>query len=86
MPKNCLLRPTQKRIAFRAAKCMSDLDRHEDLLNFLSRNVGLVNSSVNLRSIWAWTLFHEGRFDDARNVLETLKEYANSSSTSRPSR
>ena len=62
----------------RVAKCLSELDRHEDLLNFLSRNAGLVNSSVNLRSVWAWTLFRDGRFDDARNVLDTLKEYAHS--------
>ena len=62
----------------RVAKCLSDLDRHEDLLNFLSRIAGLVNSSVNLRSLWAWTLFRDGRFDDARNVLEALKDYADS--------
>ena len=61
---------------FRVAKCLSDLGRYEELSNLLSNNAGLVDQSVNLQSLQAWTLYRDGYFEKARSVLQTLSEYS----------
>lgn len=56
----------------RVAHCLDVLSRYGDLLDFMSRNTELVDQSENLKVLWAWTLYREGRFDEARQALKKL--------------
>jgi hypothetical protein len=56
----------------RLAVCMSELGRNRDLLASMSKHRGLIDQSENLKSIWAWALYFEGRFAKAAAALQKL--------------
>lgn len=56
----------------RVARCLDVLSRYGELLDFMSSNAEMVDQSENLKVLWAWTLYREGRFDEARQALKKL--------------
>jgi hypothetical protein len=53
----------------RVARCLNDLGRYGELLDFMTPNLDLIAQSEYLRVLWAWTLYREGRFGEAKNEL-----------------
>jgi pimeloyl-ACP methyl ester carboxylesterase len=58
--------------AFRFAKALNESEQYTKLFEFLSQNIELISQSVGLKTIWAWTLYREGRFEDASIMLGEL--------------
>ncbi len=58
--------------ASRLATALDAVGDHRKLYDFLDVHHGLVIQSIGLRTIWAWTLYREGRFADARSALTAL--------------
>ena len=54
------------------AKALNESEQYSKLFEFLSQNVELISQSVGLKTIWAWTLYREGRFEDASIMLGEL--------------
>jgi len=54
------------------ARALDQLGRYGELFAFLSAQTSLVQQSVNLRALWAWTLWREGRFVQASAALDSL--------------
>lgn len=65
---------------FLVAKTLDRLDRYGELYVFLAKNRALVEQSVNLRAMWAWSLWREGKFQDASTELEALADFKTSPS------
>jgi pimeloyl-ACP methyl ester carboxylesterase len=57
---------------FRFAKALNESEQYTRLFEFLSQNIDLISQSVGLKTMWAWTLYREGRFEDASVILEEL--------------
>jgi hypothetical protein len=57
------------------ARTLDRLARYGDLYTFLVAQSALVAQSVNLRAMWAWTLWREGRFAEASAALDGLSEH-----------
>ncbi|HXJ01397.1 MAG TPA: hypothetical protein VNH44_09240 [Micropepsaceae bacterium] len=53
----------------RVARCLDLLSRYGELHDFLASREGLVRQSENLKFLWAWTLYREGQFSQARKAL-----------------
>lgn len=58
--------------ALRLAKALHESDRTSELFDFLSSHQDLIEQSPNLKTLWAWSLYREGRFADATAVLSAL--------------
>lgn len=56
----------------RLAKALNESGQAAELFDFLSSHQGLVEQSISLKTLWAWTLYREGRFGDASAVLDTV--------------
>lgn len=56
----------------RIARCLNELGRYDDLLVSMSENSGLIDQSQNLKSLWAWTLYRDGRFFEATEALKRV--------------
>ena len=54
------------------AKALNESEQYTRLFDFLTKNPDLISQSVGLRTMWAWTLYREGRFEDASNILGQL--------------
>ncbi len=54
------------------ARTLDRLGRYGELFAFLSAHADFVRQSVSLRTIWAWTLWREGRFTEAGAALDNL--------------
>jgi Anaphase-promoting complex, cyclosome, subunit 3 len=57
---------------FLFAKALNESGQYTRLLEFLSNNTELISQSVDLKTMWAWTLYRAGRFADASVVLGEL--------------
>ena len=62
---------------FRFAKALNESEEYTRLLEFFSRNTEFISQSVGLKTMWAWTLYREGRFEDASIVLKELIDARN---------
>jgi hypothetical protein len=60
---------------FLEARALDKLERYGELFAFLSANAALIEASPNLRGMWAWTLWREGKFNEANEVLRGLSVY-----------
>ncbi|MGJ0531857.1 HTH domain-containing protein [Methylocystis sp.] len=60
--------------ASRIATALNAAAEYGKLYEFLAAHPDLVRQSVGLRTVWAWSLYREGRFDEARSVLKELSE------------
>jgi hypothetical protein len=58
--------------AGRIVTALNAASEYTKLHAFLAEHADLVRQSTGLRTIWAWSLYREGRFDDAREVLKVL--------------
>ncbi len=56
----------------RLAHCLNELHQYGDLYEFLAANASLVEQSESLKTLWAWTLYREGRFGEASSALGAL--------------
>lgn len=54
-------------------RCLNNLGRFDELRVSLESNPELVDQSENVRLVWAWTLFREGRFGEAQVQREALQ-------------
>lgn len=54
------------------ARSLDALHRYAELYEFLSKNHDLVEQSINLKGLWVWTLYREGEFARARELLPQL--------------
>jgi len=59
--------------AKRVAKALDLTKRYSELLKFLQSIDQLVEQSTTLKSIYAWALFNEGKFDQSEKVLDDLR-------------
>ena len=57
---------------FLFAKALNESEQYTRLLECLSQNIELISQSVGLKTMWAWTLYREGRFEDASIILGEL--------------
>jgi hypothetical protein len=62
---------------FRVAKALNESEQYTRLVEFLSGNSELISQSIGLKTMWAWSLYREGRFDDAAVVLKELIDTRN---------
>jgi hypothetical protein len=62
---------------FRVAKALNESEQYTRLFEFLSRNGELTSQSIGLKTMWAWSLYREGRFDDAAVALKELTNARN---------
>lgn len=66
--------------ASRVANALNAAAEYNKLYNFLIAHPDLVRQSLGLRTLWVWSLYREGRFDDARSTLKELsvtRDHAN---------
>jgi hypothetical protein len=56
----------------RIVGCLNHLNRTDCLLQSMSAQPSLVDQSEYLKSVWAWTLYQEGRFSEATAALQRL--------------
>jgi hypothetical protein len=56
----------------RVVGCLNPLNRTDLLLQSMSAQASLVDQSEYLKSVWAWTLYQEGRFSEATAALQRL--------------
>jgi hypothetical protein len=59
--------------ALRLAKALNESGQYVKLFDFLSAHRDLVEQSTALNTLWAWSLFRVGRFEDATNILKELR-------------
>jgi hypothetical protein len=65
---------------FMVARALDRLDRYGELFAFLSANAALVDTAPNLKAMWAWTLWREGKFGEAKKVLDELAPFQKTAS------
>lgn len=53
-------------------KALHESDLTAELFEFLSGHQQLVEQSTSLKTVWAWSLYREGRFAEATTALNTL--------------
>jgi len=58
--------------ASRIATALNAAAEYGKLYDFLAAHPDLVRQSVGLRTVWAWSLYREGQFDEARSALKEL--------------
>jgi hypothetical protein len=58
--------------AVRVAMALNGTREYRKLQAFLAGHLDMAHQSAGLRTIWAWSLYREGRFDEARGVLKEL--------------
>ena len=56
----------------RLARTLNESAQYAKLFSFLSAHQDLVAQSTGLNTLWAWSLFREGRFADASTILKEL--------------
>lgn len=56
----------------RVVQCLNELGRYGDLQASMSIHQGLIEQSENLKSMWAWALYLDGRFAEAGDALKKL--------------
>ena len=58
--------------ATRISMALNAVGDYSKLYAFLADHLDMVGQSEGLRTVWAWSLYREGRFDEARYVLKEL--------------
>ncbi len=58
--------------AFRVAKVLNETGQYDELLQFLQKNSALVEQAAVLKTMLAWSLYRQGRFDEASSLLRQL--------------
>jgi hypothetical protein len=56
----------------RVARVLNASEQYGELFAFLSDHQDLVEQNVGLKTLWAWSLYREGRFADASAILGTV--------------
>ena len=58
--------------SFRITSALDASAQYGELYRFLSEHQDLVVQSIGLKTVWAWSLYREGRFGDAAAALKEL--------------
>ena len=62
------------------AHTLNELDLYGDLHAFLLANHAIVDQDTNLKAMWAWSLWREGKFASAAQALDALSTFKNTAS------
>jgi hypothetical protein len=57
---------------FRLARTLNEAAQYTKLFDFLLDHQELVTQSIGLKTLWAWSLYREGRFGEASIILREL--------------
>jgi hypothetical protein len=56
----------------RMARTFNELAEYDSLFDFLSAHSNLVEQSVGLKTLWAWSVYREGKFAEASAILDGI--------------